>query len=360
MMSGRRKWINLVINTLSRLGIPAILRRFKRDEFCALMLHGVTDVSSDEQTGIGNTEGISIHVDDLERIFQLLLECYQVVSLDSVVEAMEKGEKLPPSSVVVTFDDGYASNYELAWPLLKKYGLHGTIFASTDFVHNKAWMWWDRLEFAIGHSEFERLSIRIGEDHIDRDLGDREDRRQLFIDLLDVIKRQPQERIYEEIGRIEDAIDCRLEEVTDPPKMYRPMNWAQAREMIESGHVSIGGHTHTHRILGRCTLETAREELEVSQQLLKENLGIEKLLFSYTNGHFGDFSEETNELLKELGYRCAMLNEAGFNRMNSDRFLLRRFGTGNNFRYVDVVASGTLRSAIKVANTFRGRKAAMW
>lgn len=352
--------IDLVANTLSRSGITTILRQFKRNDFCVLMLHGVTDLDAKDQPGIENTEGISIHVRDLEAIFKLLAGRYPVPSLDEVVTAMENQTPLPQNSVVLTFDDGYASDYELAFPLLKKYNLHGTIFASTDFVHNGASMWWDRMEFAIGHSEAERLSIIIGGDHIDRELGDRESRRELFLDLLPIIKKQPQERIYEEIGRIEEAVDCRLAEAENPPKIYRPMNWDQAREMIDSGLVTIGGHTHTHRIMGRCKLETARWELETSRQLLKENLGLENPLFSYTNGEVGDFTPETNAILKELGYRCALLTVNGFNRLDSDPFLLRRFSTRNSFRHVDAVASGALGSVFNVVNSIRGRKAAMW
>lgn len=354
----RRTRIDLIIGTLSRLGFPAILRRFQKEEFCILMLHGITDQR--EQSGIGNTEGISIHVDDFEAICGLLSECYHVPSLDEVIESMATGNPLPPSSVVLTFDDGYESDYKLAFPILKKYGLPGTVFVATDFVHNKSWMWWDRMEYAVGHSKEGRLSIILGDSHFDRELGSKADRTRLFLDLLPVIKGLPQELIYNQIGRIESALGVSLADAGDPPEMYRPMNWDQAREMLDSGLISIGGHTHTHRILGRCTLETARHELETCQQLLAENLGLTNPLFSYTNGRVGDFTDETNELVKELGYRCALTTETGFNRVEDDPYLLRRFSTGNNFRYVDVVASGALQALLDMTSGVRGRNAAVW
>src|ERR1051325_1129769 len=37
--------------------------------------------------------------------------------------AWKRGEKnIPPRSAVVTFDDGWKSQYEVAWPIMKKFG----------------------------------------------------------------------------------------------------------------------------------------------------------------------------------------------------------------------------------------------
>lgn len=41
-------------------------------------------------------------------------------------------EKLPPKTVFLTFDDGYADNYRLAHPVLQKYGARATLYLVVD------------------------------------------------------------------------------------------------------------------------------------------------------------------------------------------------------------------------------------
>ena len=45
--------------------------------------------------------------------------------------------RLPPRTVMVTFDDGYADNYWVAYPLLKQYGARATIFSIASMIGSK-------------------------------------------------------------------------------------------------------------------------------------------------------------------------------------------------------------------------------
>jgi len=49
--------------------------------------------------------------------------------------AWKRGEKnIPPRCAVITFDDGYKSQYEVAWPIMKKFGYTFTMFIYTEGV----------------------------------------------------------------------------------------------------------------------------------------------------------------------------------------------------------------------------------
>jgi peptidoglycan/xylan/chitin deacetylase (PgdA/CDA1 family) len=47
---------------------------------------------------------------------------------------MDGSARIPANSIFLTFDDGYLDNWVYVFPLLKKYGLKGTIFVNPDFV----------------------------------------------------------------------------------------------------------------------------------------------------------------------------------------------------------------------------------
>jgi len=44
-------------------------------------------------------------------------------------------EPLPKKPIIITFDDGYKSNYDYAYPVLKELGMKATIFIGTAYVN---------------------------------------------------------------------------------------------------------------------------------------------------------------------------------------------------------------------------------
>jgi peptidoglycan/xylan/chitin deacetylase (PgdA/CDA1 family) len=72
-------------------------------------------------------------------------EGFRFLSFAEVADIMRRGEPMPDRSVVLTIDDGYGSVYDIAWPLLKKYGAKATLFVYTDFVGGGDAMTWDEL-----------------------------------------------------------------------------------------------------------------------------------------------------------------------------------------------------------------------
>lgn len=59
---------------------------------------------------------------------------YHVLKLAELRDWLDGKRPLPQRAVVITADDGYASFYHHAFPLLKQYGLPATLFVYTDFI----------------------------------------------------------------------------------------------------------------------------------------------------------------------------------------------------------------------------------
>ena len=59
---------------------------------------------------------------------------YHVLSLARLAAFVAGREPLPKKSVVITIDDGYRATYDVAFPILRKYGFPATVFLYTDFV----------------------------------------------------------------------------------------------------------------------------------------------------------------------------------------------------------------------------------
>jgi peptidoglycan/xylan/chitin deacetylase (PgdA/CDA1 family) len=53
---------------------------------------------------------------------------YRTLRLVEISELLRKNEPFPARSIAITFDDGYSSVYEEAFPVLKRYGMSATVF----------------------------------------------------------------------------------------------------------------------------------------------------------------------------------------------------------------------------------------
>ena len=103
----------------------AWLRLRRRTRCTVLLYHRVNNVSTDNLT-------------TSERRFiehlAVLRQRYPVLSLAEAAEALGAGRYLGPNVVVITFDDGYADNYDVAAPILQHFGLPAIFFVTAGLV----------------------------------------------------------------------------------------------------------------------------------------------------------------------------------------------------------------------------------
>jgi peptidoglycan/xylan/chitin deacetylase (PgdA/CDA1 family) len=78
------------------------------------------------------------------------------LTLGDAISALDSGKPLPPRSVVLTFDDGYADFATEATPVLRRNGLVGTVFVVSGFIGRQAYMNADQVR------EVDQLGMVVG------------------------------------------------------------------------------------------------------------------------------------------------------------------------------------------------------
>lgn len=271
------------------------------------MYHGFTDRPSD---GIVNYQGNRLQQASFIRQLAFLKDNCAVVTLRQVAASLSGGPALPDHAVALTIDDGYESVYTLGFPALREAKVPAALFVATQFVDERAPLWPDRLEYAFAGAPGDPAARRARLQGLQRRAKD----------LLPAEREALIAPVEAELGR-------KLILDSSAPENYRPLTWAQAREMADSGLMEIGGHTHTHTIVTLLGEEAGRRELAQSKALVEKNVGRPCDLFCYPNGDYDDFSPATARLLKEAGYRCGLTTVAGFVKPGGDPYALLRFGT---------------------------------
>ena len=70
-----------------------------------------------------------------------------VISMKDVLAWLNNEKSIPMKSAIITLDDGWNSQYNVAWPILKEYGYPFTLFIYTDYVDRGGKsMSWGQLE----------------------------------------------------------------------------------------------------------------------------------------------------------------------------------------------------------------------
>jgi peptidoglycan/xylan/chitin deacetylase (PgdA/CDA1 family) len=234
------------------------------------------------------------------------------------------------NAMVITFDDGYANNYEFGLPLLEKMGLPFTVFVTTGFLDSGRVLWNDLLEFAVFSTKRKVIPARA----LPHDIGiaDHAERVAAIAAIKDHLKRKPLEEAASQVDALCEDLDAdrgsaRLADV-------RFMSRDQILRMSQSG-VAIGGHGVTHSILSRESADRARAEVVDSKAALEAITGKPVVIFAYPNGQREDFSAAVKADLIEAGYRAAFTTIHGLHRPGDDLYEIKRISLDNRWSYLE-------------------------
>ena len=299
-----------------------------------LMYHRV--ITENEMRGRYVQPGMYVTPGTLRKNIQVLKKYYKIIRMSEWVELVENKKPIDEQYCVLTFDDGWADNYNNAFDILKSENVPITLYLASDYVGTNRQFWPERLAsiltiiYAQTHTstDLQRYFKTLFEVDVDFSLQ-KGDRVAELDRVITEMKRYPD-------SLIEDKIEKMISKYGLTDDGYDPaiVNWKQVKEMVDSGLVEIGSHTKNHRRLASLTdkLELFDEVFE-SKKKIEKKIGFPVELFSFPNG---DVSDESKKLVNKH-YKTACTTRRGVNEVNDSLFDIKRISIH------DDVASNSLR-----------------
>jgi peptidoglycan/xylan/chitin deacetylase (PgdA/CDA1 family) len=229
---------------------------------------------------------------------QLLQRLYHVISLAEATELILHPSRLRHRHVLITFDDGYRDNHDLALPVLKAHGATGVFFLPTSFIGTNRIPWWDQLADMVLRSTREVIHLQYPERLTFHLPGNQ---RRVIRSLLAIYKSAAMKdpaRFFADVANAAGVEHCETVE----ERQF--MNWDEARHMVKSG-MDIGSHTHSHELLAKQTREQQMWECLESKRIIHQELGVQVDSMAYPVGMADCFNQVSVECLQQTGYRTA-------------------------------------------------------
>ena len=119
----------------------------KKNQLAIFLFHGVID---NNPFKIRNYTKKHLHTDEFIKVLDDLKNNNGVcISLDEVLDKIEKKKKFENYSYSLTFDDGFYNNYKIAAPILKNRKLSATFYLTTKFIDKNEMSWIDKIEHMV-------------------------------------------------------------------------------------------------------------------------------------------------------------------------------------------------------------------
>ena len=305
---------------VSRAGLKALLLDYSGltlykwatipDGLYVFNYHRIGDSSAtpfDSRIFSCSAEKFQQHLEFYKKDFDML----ELSELAQVVEEKRKGR-----FGLITFDDGYLDNYELAFPLLRSENLSAIFFTPTDYIGSSLIPWWDEIAFMVRNSTKKHIviegdAVAISPSDIDESI----------LMVLNKFKADTSS-LPSKLAYYRDV----LKPHNGLPKKNLFMNWQQLLEMQSAG-MTIGSHSCSHNILSHLSDDDQQMELMNSRVILEEKMGAPIAALAYPVGNYGTYTQRTCELAQRCGYEYAFTFTNSINSLKTmSKFTISRIG----------------------------------
>jgi peptidoglycan/xylan/chitin deacetylase (PgdA/CDA1 family) len=230
-------------------------------------------------------------------------------------------------NLLLTFDDGYSSNFKVAFPIIKHYQIPALFFISTWNMQTGQPFWFDKIIRPIQSNRIASLDLR----HLGLKKYHFSGWRAAFRwddihNLLEDLKKGEMKKR----GIIDEAWaclqrTCTTDESGRGENSDQPISPDQILEMYRSGFCFFGSHSHQHMILNSLSDVEIAEDLKKSRMILESIIGSKVHQISYPNG---DADDRIILAARNAGYRLGFTTRRGRVNVQSDEMNIPRLLVG--------------------------------
>lgn len=242
---------------------------------------------------------------------EFMKEHFSIVTMEQVIDAVERKSALPENPLLLTFDDGYADNYMYAMPILEEFGVQGSFFIPGKTFTTHQLLDVNKVHYILASADISELveDVRREMDFYRGREFDYAPTEELFaryavanrFDRKETIfvKRMLQTVLPEKVRNI---ISSKLFEkyvgVSEEQLAYELyLTEDQIRTMKKHG-MFIGVHGYDHYWLGQLPKEQMQRDISMGLEALDEFIDRKHWVMNYP---YGSYNEEVLDYVKSQG-----------------------------------------------------------
>lgn len=289
---------------------------------------------------------------------------YRAVSMPQYLDAFFGRVSAPKKSVLITIDDGRATTWTVAYPILKRLGMRATAFLVTSAVHNS-----DEVSKTVEGADADERRRLIARDHdalrpcvtwgevrAMRDVIDIESHTHLHARVP--VSRETAGVMTPDMQKGYGAFDCPFQWLVPGAAPVRGGDQvALGRALPESAPRLAGWPAYLQAEARYETIEEVREamlfDLSEARRLIRDKAGVEATTVCYPWHVFSDAAKRAAE---EAGYVAGFAGKASrapaISRNGGDPFEIARVGED----YVERLPGPGRRSLVSVLTEKLGRR----
>ena len=296
----------------------------------AVMYHYVRDFQNTRYPGI---KGLDVKA--FERQLDFILKNFDVLSFDSLRQALFGEVNFERPSVVLTFDDGLKDHIEFVAPILMDRGVKGLFFPPSQPILEGRLLVVQAIQFVLSEIDdarnllpfvLEQMREHLGADHAAVLVGEANASRFDTQEVM-IVKRLLQRDLPREQAE-SIASDLFRRFVSNDERAFVEETYLSFEDVCELklNGMHIGSHTHSHPWLSRLSREEQQHELLASRSFL-EAVGVNTLEGWSLAYPYGDFNNDTLDVAKDLGCSLAFTTKVGSISFGSSSLKLSRWDT---------------------------------